>query len=300
MKLLLTILFSFFTFFAIAQEANSLKGALESEETFEEKEQEIINYSNIKDVLKNDGLTKQRVKREKLVKQIAIERKEIAKGKYNYPDAANFWTFMSELWLVKNAQQVSWDFPKPDYGIKEHFQSVLEKLGFYNKSFKILIVNTPTIVHFGLPADKGEYIFLISLPFIRTLDLTKEDISMMLLEDFFRLENGDFLTALNPDISFLGTNFFKQKFAQEKIDKILKGYTEVIFKKGFNFQQQYEVTKKMDTILRSNPSMWGNYFKLLTKINSQVKTDMLYKDYLKIYPSPDLQIQWLTPKKPVL
>lgn len=299
-KLSIILLFISLSSLAIAQEAKSLKNVLESEETFEEKEQEMIDYSSIKDVLKNDGLTKQRVKREKLVKQIAIERTEISKGKYDYPNAANFWTFMSEMWLVKNAQQVSWDFPKPDYGIKEHFQSVLEKLGFYNKSFKILIINTPTIVHFGLPADKGENLFLISLPFIRTLDLTKEDISMLLLEDFFRLENGDFLTSLNPDISFLGTNFFKGKFAQDKIDKILKGYSEVIFKKGFNFQQQYEVTKKMDTILRSNPTMWGNYFKLLTKINQIVKTDMLYKDYLKIYPSPDLQIQWLTPKKPVL
>lgn len=301
MKQLLSLLiFLYALSSSFAQEANSLSNVLKSEETFEEKQQDIIDYSNIKDVLKKDGLSKQRIKQEKLVKQIAIERKEISKGKYNYPSTDDYWTFMSEYWLVKNAQQVSWDFPKPDYGIKEHFQGVLEKLGFYNKSFKILVVNTPTIVHFGLPGNKDEYIFLISLPFIRTLDLTKEDISMLLLEDFFRLENGDFIKNLGVDTSFLGTNFFGKKMDAAILQKILKAYSNLIFKKGFNFQQQYEVTKKMDTILRSHPSYWGNYFKLLRKINQIVKTDILYKDYLKIYPSPDLQIQWLSPKKTVL
>ena len=299
-KLTLLCIFLFSTSYSYSQEAKSLQNVLKSEETFEEKEQKIIDYSNIQDVLKKDGLTKQRIKREKLVKQIAIERKEIAKGKYDYPREEDFWTFMSELWLVKNAQLVSWDFPKPDYGIKEHFQSVLEKLGFFNKRFKILIVNTPTIVHFGLPADKNEYIFLLSLPFIRTLDLTKEDISMILLEDFFRLESGDFVKNLEADTSFLGTNFFGKQIAKEKIQKIMNSYTNLVFKKGFNFQQQYDVTKKMDSILRSNPGLWQNYFKLLMKINRTVKSDVLYKDYLKIYPSPDLQIQWLSPKKPVL
>lgn len=299
-SLLIFCTFILVYFQAFAQEANSLSSSLKSEETFEEKEQKVIDYSSIKDVLKNDGLTKQRIKREKLVKQIAIERKEISKGKYDYPSEADFWTFMSELWLVKNAQQISWDFPKPDYGIKEHFQGVLEKLGFYNKTFKILIVNTPTIVHFGLPANKNEYIFLISLPFIRTLDLTKEDISMLLLEDFFRLEQRYFIENLGADTTFLGTNFFGKKMDQSKLQNLMKAYSEVIFKKGFNFQQQYEVTKKMDSLLRSSPALWGNYFKLLNKINQIVKNDILYKDYLKIYPSPDLQIQWLSPKKPVL
>ena len=283
-----------------SQEARSLQNVLKDEETFEEKEQKIIDYSNIQGVLKNDGLTKQRIKREKLVKQIEIERKEISRGKYNYPKEEDFWTFMTELWLVKNAQLVSWDFPKPDYGIKEHFQGVLEQLGFFNKKFKILIVNTPTIVHFGLPANKNEYIFLLSLPFIRTLDLTKEDISMILLEDFFRLESGYFVENLNVDLSFLGTNFFGKKINKNNITEIMKSYTEVVFKKGFNFQQQYDLTKKMDSILRSNKDLWQTYFRVLKKINQTVKTDVLYKDYLKIYPSPDLQIKWLSPKKPIL
>lgn len=123
---------------------------------------------------------------------------------------------------------------------------------------------------------------------------------MILLEDFFRLENGDFIKNLDADTSFLGTNFSGEKLAKDKIDAIMKSYTEVVFKKGFNFQQQYDVTKKMDSILRSNKNLWQNYFKALTKINRTVKTDVLYKDYLKIYPSPDLQIKWLSPKKPVL
>lgn len=300
MKFITLICLIFSCLSVYAQDAKSLRAALKSEESFEEKEQELIDYSNIKDVLKNDGLTKERVKREKLVKQIAIERKIITEGKYNYPTQENFWTFMSEFWLVKNAQQVSWDFPKPNYGIKEHFKALLEQLGYYNKSFKILIVNTPRIVHFGLPANKNEYIFLLSLPFIRTLDLTKEDLSLMLLEDFFRLEEGYFLSNLSADTSFLGTNFYKKKFAKAKIQKILSGYSDIIFSKGFNFQQQYDITKKMDNLLRSRRKLWEGYLRLLKKTKRIVKEDVLYKDYVKIYPSPDLQIKWLTPEKPIL
>ncbi len=296
--LLLTLLLG--SAIVFSQDAKSLRAALKSEESFEEKEQKIIDYSNIQNVLKNDGLTKERIKKEKLVSQIAIERKIITEGKYNYPDKDHFWTFMSELWLVKSAQQVSWDFPKPDYGIKEHFQTLLEELGYYNKSFKILIVNTPRIVHFGLPANKDEYIFLLSLPFIRTLDLTKEDISLMLLEDYFRLENGYFLANLKADTSFLGTNFYKKEFAKKQIDGILSGYTNLIFSQGFNFQQQFDVTKKMDNLLRSKQKLWEGYLRLLKKTKRIVKEDKLYKDHVKIYPSPDLQIKWLSPKKPIL
>ena len=300
MKLLVFLLIFIHSNICLSQDAKSLRAALRSEETFEEKEQKVIDYSSIKDVLKNDGLTKQRIKREKLVKQIAIERKIIKKGKYQYPDKQDFWTFMSELWLVKNAQLIAWDFPKPEYGIKTHFKSLLEQLGFYNKSFKILILNTPRIVHFALPADEGEYIFLLSLPFIRTLDLTKEDISLILLEDFFRMEGGYFLKNINVDTSFLGTNFFKQEFNKKKLADILAGYSKIILKEGFSFQQQYDVTKKMDNFLKPRQKLWKGYLRLLQKIRKIVKEDDLYKDYVRFYPSPDLQIQWILPKKPVL
>jgi len=272
----------------------------DSNETFEEKEQKIIDYSNIKNVLVNDGLEKQKKKREKLVKQIKVERKTISKNKFFYPQEEDFWHFMSELWLVKNAQQLSWDFPKPEYGIDVAFKNLLEKLGYFNKHFKILIVNTPNVVHFGLPAGKDTYIFMLSLPFIRSLDLTKVDISLVLLEDFFRLEKKVFINNLKVSTNLLGTNFHDKKVKTKLVESILSNYSRVVFKEGFNFQQQYEITKMMDRVLKSDPALWGAYFRTISKIDRFIKSDLLYQNYLKIYPSPELQIQWLSPKKKTL
>ena len=300
MKILLAIIIIHITFVGLSfgQEGTAKKKV--DDTTFEEKEQKLIDYSNIKNVLVNDGLEKQKKNRESLVKQIKVERKVISKNKYFYPEEEDFWHFMSELWLVKNAQLLSWDFPKPEYGIDVAFKNLLEKLGYFNKHFKILIVNTPNVVHFGLPAGKDTYIFLLSLPFIRSLDLTKVDISLVLLEDFFRLENKDFIKNLKVETALLGTNFHDKKVKKELVKSILKNYSRVVLEEGFNFQQQYEVTKMMDSVLKSDASIWGAYYRVINKINRFIKSDLLYQKYLKIYPSPELQIQWLTPKKKVI
>lgn len=269
----------------------------DNQKTFEEREQEILDYSNIKNVLKSDGLVETKQKREKLVKEIKTARQEIVQKKYSYPTKDDFWMMMSEFWLVKNAQVLSWDFPKPKYGIEVAFKNLLEKLGYFNIKFKVLIVNSPTIVHFGLPSKKDEYIFLLSLPFMRSLDLTKVDISIVLLEDFVRLQKGHFVENLNVNTDFLGSSFEEGKFNKNIIKQVQKGYTNIINKKGFSFQQQFEVTKKMDQLLKSNPTLWGAYYRLINKIDKYVKTDLLYQDYIKIYPSPELQLKWLAPVK---
>ncbi|MBD65651.1 MAG: hypothetical protein CME62_10625 [Halobacteriovoraceae bacterium] len=267
------------------------------QETFEEEQEKLLDYSSIKNVLKSDGLEESKQKRQNLVKEIKKARKEIKEEKFSYPSGGDFWMLMSEFWLVKNAQLLSWDFPKPDYGIEVAFKNLLENLGYYNKSFKVLVINSPTIVHFGLPSKKDEYIFILSLPFMRSLDLTKVDLSLVLLEDFLRLEQQFFINNLDEDLSFLGKSFSTTSFDKKAIAKIQKKYTEIITKTGFNFQQQFEVTKKMDSLLKSNPSLWGAYYRMINKIDKFVKTDLLYQDYVKIYPSPELQLKWLAPKK---
>jgi hypothetical protein len=271
-----------------------------SSETQEEKEIEVLNYSNIKNVLINDGLATQKEKKQQIVKSIKKERKNLYVERYNYPTEEDFYAFVSELWLVKNAQLLNWDYPKPSYGIEKAFKKLLEKMGFYNIHFKILLINSPALVHFGLPSKKNEYIFLLSIPFMRSLDLTKVDISLLLLEDFLRLQNKDFIMNLKLNKSLFGTNFYENKIDKKLIEKVLKSYSENIFKIGFSFHQQFEITKKMESFLKSDPALWGAYFRMIQKIDRFIKSDLLYKDYLKIYPSPELQIQWLSPKKKVI
>lgn len=275
-------------------------GLTQEKKTVEEKEEELLDFSSIQKVLESDGLEQERVKKQTYIKKIKVEKKKIELKRYQYPSEDDFWGMMSELWLVKNAQLLNWDAPRPEYGIGVAFKGLLEKLGYYNKSFKILIINTPTVVHMALPGKRDETIFLLSLPFIRGLDLTKVDIALLLLEDFFRNEQKYFIQNLEIETTFIGTNFYETKLDKTVVPKILENYTKVVNKTGFNFQQQYTITKKMDSVLKSTPSIWNAYFKMIQKIDQYIKSDLLYKDYLKIYPSPELQIKWLSPKKKII
>lgn len=288
---LTTFFFLFISLSVYAQEAKTIQ---------EVKEQSLIDYSNIKSVLKTDGLIRHKKEKEKEIKQILKTKKKISLDRYNYPSKEDFWSFMSELWLVKNAQSLSWDFTKPDYGIGEAFKGLLEKIGFYNKKIKILVINSPELTHAALPGNKDEYYFLISLPFMRTLDLTKVDISILFLEDMLRIEEGYFIENIKVDKSFIGSNFYESKFDEKILKTILNEYTKILFNEGFSFQQQYTVTKKMDRLLKSEPFIWSSYLKMINKIDGLIKTNLLYKDYTKIYPSPELQIKWLSPKKKIL
>lgn len=284
----------FFTLFTL------VSFAAYAQQTEEEMQDEVIDYSSIQKILSNDGLEKQAALKKKIVKQIKVEKEKIKVEKYNYPREEDFWSFASELWLVKNAQELKWDVPRPDYGLRSAFRQLLEEFGYFNEKFKILVIDSPNIAHMGLPSNDGENIFIISLPFMRTLDLTKVDISLLLLEDFFRLKEKMFIKNLGADLGFLGGNFSKDDFNKQALLLVLKGYGEVIYKKGFNFQQQYEITKKMDKVLKSKPEIWSYYLKALRKIDQLVKSNLLFSGYNKIYPSPEMQIEWLSPKKKVL
>ena len=268
--------------------------------SLEEQENKIIDYSGIKDVLKQDDLLQQKEKKEQIATKISELRKMREIQKYNYPGQDDFWNFMSEYWLVKNAQELQWDFQKPEYGIGDTFKGLLEKLGYYNKKITVLVINSPNLTHIALPSNPNHFLMLISLPFMRTLDLTKVEISLLMLEDFFRSEMNLFQQNLSVNTDFLGSNFYEGQVDIKKIQAVMKRYSQVTFVEGFNFQQQYKITKKMDSILRSEPALWSSYIKMLNKIDRLVKMNLLYKSYNKIYPSPELQIKWLSPKKKVI
>ena len=282
----------FFTFCASAQ-VTKLQ---------EEKELELVNFKSIKKVLQDDGLSQASQQKKKQVTVLKTELKNIEKGRYDYPTEDELWGLISEYWLVKNAQLLGWDFEKPDYGIDIAFRTVLESLGFYQKKFKILLVNTPTMVRASLPGSQGEMILIISVPFIRSLDLSKLEISLLLLEDYFRLESNYFKKSVTTDKlkKLAGTSFYGGPPDMSMIEELIKKYDSQVNKVGFSFQQQFETTKKMDAYLKSNPSLWNAYFRLLGKLQSFLKVNIQYKEYLKLYPSPEMQLKWISPEEKVL
>jgi hypothetical protein len=273
----------------------------QTEKLQEEKELETVNFKSIRKVLQQDGLSESAKKKEKQVLILKKEQKQIETQRYLYPGENEIWGFVSEYWLIKNAQLLKWDFEKPDYGIEKSFSTTMENLGFYQKKFKILLINTPSVVRAGLPGDQ-EFFLLLSVPFIRSLDLSKLEISLLLLEDFVRLEQGYFKknVATEKLSKLAGTNFQGGKPDVSMVEELLKNYSHQINEKGFTFQQQFELTKKMDGYLKSNPELWNSYFRLLQKVDRFLKSNAQYKDYIKLYPSPEMQIKWLSPEEKVL
>ncbi|MGB0453908.1 MAG: hypothetical protein ACPGJV_09350 [Bacteriovoracaceae bacterium] len=259
---------------------------------------EVLNFDSIKEVIKNDNLSQHLSKTQKK-KAEAKKKKEAGEvARYIIPDEGSLYRFLSELWIIKNVSILKWDFKKPDYGIEIYFKDFLEKIGILNLKFKILLVNTPMVTHFALPSNKSEAIFLLSLPFIRTLDLTKLEISLLLLEDLLRIEADYFKNHLvSKEVkALLGTNFHNNpEFKVDPFLGILKKYDDLIYEKGFSFKQQFTVTKKMDRILKGNLSLWNRYYLLIQKIKDLSDTNYLYKHHVKIYPSPELQLNWLKP-----
>lgn len=273
----------------------------ENDKIQEEKELELVDFKSIKKILKQDGLHENVVKKGNEVKILKKEKVKIQNKIHQYPVESELWGFVSEYWLIKNAQLLSWDFDKPDYGLESSFGRMLETLGFYQKKFKILLLNNPSIVRGSLPGDQ-ESILLLSVPFIRTLDLSKLEISLLLLEDFVRLEQGYFKknVATEKMKQLAGTSFNGKKPDISMVEELLKNYSSQVSEKGYTFQQQFEVTKKMDAYLKSNIELWNAYFRLLGKIDRFLKTNVQYKDYIKLYPSPEMQLKWLSPEEKVL
>lgn len=276
-----------------------LSNSFAEEKTLAEKEGELLDFNSIKQILKNDGLDSSANKKQKVIFQAKTERIERTTRMFDIPSKDDMFGFITELWLVKNAPILKWDFQKPDYGLDISFAQFLEKMGIYEQRFKILLLNGPNISHFALPGFKGEIIFLVSQPFIRTLDLSKLEISLLLYEDFLRFQAGYFLEKIeDKELSTrMGGNFEKNKFDRKLIDKILQRYDSATLDKGFNFNQQYAITVKLGDILKSDMKLWNSYVNLIKKIDDLVKSNLMYSKYNEIYPSPELQLGWLLPKK---
>ena len=264
-----------------------------------EKEGELLDFQSIKSVLKNDGLDgnakKKQGKYTKAKKTRVVKKKKM----FDIPSMNSYWGFITEMWLVKNAPLVKWDFQKPEYGLEKSLEIFFERMGIYEQSFKILLVNTPNLSHYALPGNGNEIIFILSQPFIRTLDLSKLEISILLYEDYTRHILGVFKSKVqsNKLRKVLGGNFEGKKLDFSIFKETLVKYDRAILEKGFSFNDQFAVTKRVGDIFKSDMKLWNSYLNLLKKIDELIKTNLLYAKYNDIYPSPELQIGWLAPKR---
>ena len=262
-----------------------------------EREAELIDFESIRSILRADGLEKSADEKIEVVETISNDRQERAKKMYDIPERGEFFDFFSQFWLVKNATVLKWDFQKPDYGIEESFKELMEDLGYKDISFKILLLDSPSITHSYLPAKKDEFIFLLSVPFIRTLDLSRSEISLILLQEFLRAKMSFFESkVVTKELkSVWGSNFQGGEFDKKIIKDTLRAYDKVLFEDGYSFQEQFELTRRIDALLRPRDELWKKFYSLIGKIDKLIKTNPLYRQYPRIYPSPELQKGWLRP-----
>ncbi len=254
-----------------------------------------VGLSHIQNILKNDFLDEEIEKREqgKKSKNILAHSKTVKN--YRVPEIDEMIGIFSELWLVKNAQVLSWDFVHPDYGVLEVFLDLLEELDHVEKKVKILFFDSTKQYHFAIPGMNSEMIFCLSLPFIREMNLSKQEISMILLEDFYRLDKMFFTKSLIDDEmkKIAGKNSYPEKINTSFYKKILNQYDKLIYEMNYSFQQQYEITKIMSSVLKSKPSLFSIYSSLIQKKNMLLRSNDNFKNYSRIYPSPEIQLNWL-------
>jgi len=267
-----------------------------------EKELELVNFQKLKTVLSQDGLSEAAKNKKRQVELIKEEKKIIEQSKYLYPPLEVLRGISSEYFLVKNAQVLNWDFDKPDYGIDSTFKNLLEKLGFIQRRVKIIVFNSSQFIRFAVPGKDNDVILGLSLPFSKSLDLNKMEMSLLLLEDFLRYDMGQVFKQLNEEElrKIASTQFEEKNFQLQPVLNYADAERVLFSEKGFNFQQQFELTKKMDILLKPHAEIWNVYFQLLGRLDRMIKVNNLYKSYPKIYPSPEMQIKWLSPEERVL
>jgi hypothetical protein len=264
--------------------------------TPEEEKLEQLKFDELKEIIKKDKLDLEAKKI--LEKKAALQktRKKAESERFFYPNHSDYWQMMTEMWLAQNAVKLKWEFEKSDLGIGMAFKKVLEDLGIRNLKVRLLLLNSYEIPHMSLPSSDGEVFFLLSLPFIREMDLSKVEISLLLVEDYWRWKERVFFDQQvdKSYVKFLGKSFDAKKKDISFVAKTQKEISDFVFKTGLTFDQQYKVTKLMRELLNTNKLYTKAYESLLKKRQEIVVKQPKFSDYPKRYPSPEMQIQWFS------
>ena len=283
--------FNFLLTFCLRAETNSV--------TTEEQKLDALKFNELKEIIKKDKLAKEAkiiLEKKALLKKT---RKQAEDNRFFYPNNPDYWQMMSEMWLVKNAVKLKWEFEKSDLGIGMAFKKVLEDLGIRNLHVRLLLLNSYEIPHISLPSKDNEIIFLLSLPFVREMDLSKVEISLLLVEDYWRWKEKIVIAQIDQSggkeyEKFVGKTFNPKKIDLAFVQKTQSGITDFVFNTGLTFEQQFKVTAQMKSLLNTNKIYYKAYESLLKKRQDIIVKQPKFSDYSKRYPSPEMQIKWFS------
>lgn len=248
------------------------------------------NNDDLKKILKND-LLEERKLHQKNVSGVVKKKEGKSSKSSSLIDQKNIEDIIFDLWLIRNSKVLKWDIKLPDYGINDVFENTLKSYGLKGIRYRIIFVNSNVITHDVLNINGEELTFLISKVMAEQLDLTKQEICMLLLEAYIRgslmrseFENNEFVFEGDKDLKKSINNYVKSRISS--LDKRLFDYRS-------SFETEQKVLKRVYANLSNNTSLISTYKRLQEKINESLKEDVRFKFYAIKYPSPEIKLQWL-------
>lgn len=252
---------------------------------------------NIKQYLESDFLLGESIKKEKLQKESTQQLLNHTKNKYRYPSVQDFWKFASEYWLVKNIDVLKWDRASDASLYKKGFEQLLATLNKKGITFKIIVSPTSWISHFVLPRGTGNYIFVVSLPFITEAKLTTEDVLFVMLEDLIRIEKGYLFDFLKDESFFkkLGSDFYvNKKPNMSDFEKMMEQMSYFYKQYGYSFDQEFRVTRELIELIKNDEPLtqkYEGYSYKLSKLGEKFK--QLFPKDEGLYPGLMIKKSWL-------
>lgn len=264
----------------------------------EEKVEQILDFSSLKSVLEKDQLEPFNEERKKKIKVYKEKKKIIQESKKLFPNREDFLFWMGRQWLITQHTKLDWNHSRPAYGIQERFTELLKELGIMYVKHELLIIDSPDLAYGVIPGNYESSLYIVSLPFIRALDLSKLEIALLMLDSLLRQKMKLYEAKIPQTLKIL-TGYNKVEISKEdqlksSINQALMEYNRFMLEKGYDFKDQYKLTKELASMLKSRPKLWNTYYKLLSKIENLVNVNELFKNYIKLYPTPDLQKKWMS------
>lgn len=262
------------------------------------EEKKVFDFSNLKQVLTNDMLDEELAKKKLAQDELERLKKQKELESSIFPEADDYWPFMIELWLVKNMSELKWFFEHPDLGLADSFAELLTKVGLFEIGFEILILDSYRLYHRALPLPSGKILFILSYPFIKSMDLTRKEISLLLFFEFLRLKRSNFVEQakrLHPELADLyGKSFIGQK-PKDFSPKVLTTLSKMIFDARLEFKEQFALVTEMKRYLTSNKEI-KTYVDLVKKIEIYIGSSKERSDYVTQTISPQMILKWLGEK----
>ena len=252
---------------------------------------------DIKSIIKNDFEKKNKEKINKK-KREAIQNKTKKNKKLESDNKYYSWKILNRLWLVENVDVLKWNFDRPDYGLNKVINDTLKRTGYSSVKYKIILSNSNITSHTSLPGKGSEVFIILSKIFLERMDVTKQEIALLVLEELVRSRKYKNIDTLEKRIGRYPRLKNRRNYKKDVnafVRKAFKVYDELVYNYKSNFKEEYAVHTILMNSLASEQKLLNSYLNLQKKLTALLETT-IFSNYPNVYPSPELRIRWMTKK----